>query len=67
MLIYLSCGVLGFTWGIVLWMIKKLHDSQKEEVVYWDDMTDEEKREYLDDEIDEYMSNHPKRVSKKED
>jgi len=64
---YLSCGILGFTWGVVLWVIKRLHDSQKEDVVYWDDMSNEEKREFLDDEIDEYMANHPKRIEKKED
>lgn len=61
MLFYVSCGILGVTWVGVLWLVKKLHDSYQENIVYWEDMTDEEKKEYLDDEIDDYMSHDPRR------
>ena len=33
----------------------------QENLVYWEDMTDEEKKEYLDDEIDDHMSRDPRR------
>jgi len=60
MLFYVSCGILGVTWVGVLWLVKKLYNSQTN-AVYWDELTNEEKKKHLDDDIDDHMSRDPRR------